>query len=601
MPQFLSNKFYGLSFLLISVVFFSCQNNKTTSTSDSRESRPGVYSGYSEKIYAEDYQINSQYIKMRDGNKIAIDIYRPIDKSSGEVIEKQLPVLWMHTPYNRRYNGENTDALTVENYAGKAANLVPYGYVVATADFRGLYASYGHNEGYNRGEWVGAAQNDAYDITEWLAQQPWSNGKIGMWGCSATGGSQMQAASTAPPSLKAIFPMSFEFDAYSFRVPGGISGSRAGGLEDTTGMTAQEKRDRWAAPVEKDKDSTALKKAVAEHSNNIESAGYIPYRDAFSTKLEDENSRQWWVKSSPSTYLEKINNSGIAMYMAANWNEGFTKHGPFFAYNNIKTPRKLILGPGAHCDWDAVEELTNLDITVEELRFFDYWLKGIDNGIMEEPPVYYFTYNTDEDKQWKSATNWPLPNEKRFKFYLGEGSLSLTKEDVNTGTDKTIVNYDANPATDSIGVIIYETAPLESDMQVTGHPSINLWVSSSDNDGDFIATIQDVSPEGEVSSYNIQGQLRASTRKLTKPPYNNLGLPFHSSSRHDIMPLNAEEPTQLEFPILPTSVIFKKGHKIRLAISFSTRGTEAKNPAPEVTIHRDNDEHVSYLTLPIIE
>ena len=101
-------------------------------------------------------------------------------------------MVWMHTPYNRR---DTQSGLTAANYPGKALQLVKYGYVVAVADFRGTYASFGRNAGYNRGEWQDAARFDAYDITEWLASQPWSNGKIGMWGCSATGGSQMQALS----------------------------------------------------------------------------------------------------------------------------------------------------------------------------------------------------------------------------------------------------------------------------------------------------------------------------------------------------------------------------------------------------------------------
>ena len=133
---------------------------------------------------------------------------------------EKLPVVWMHTPYNRRtYRG----GVAAETYPGFALRLVQHGYVVAVVDFRGVYASFGQNRAYNRGEWLDAARMDAYDITEWFAKQPWSNGQIGMWGCSATGGSQMQAATTAPPSLKAIFPMSGEFDAYSFQVNGGVA------------------------------------------------------------------------------------------------------------------------------------------------------------------------------------------------------------------------------------------------------------------------------------------------------------------------------------------------------------------------------------------
>ena len=105
----------------------------------------------------------------------------------------------MHSPYNRRsFRGEPA----VEAYPGYAIELVPHGYNVAIVDFRGVFASFGRNIGYNRGEWVEAARWDAYDITEWFADQSYSNGNIGMWGCSATGGSQMQALTTRPPSLR---------------------------------------------------------------------------------------------------------------------------------------------------------------------------------------------------------------------------------------------------------------------------------------------------------------------------------------------------------------------------------------------------------------
>ena len=186
--------------------------------------------------------LRSQYVQVSDGTKLAMDLYRPKDKATGKVIDTRLPVLWMHTPYNRRYS--NDKVLTGEGYPGTAAKLVKYGYVVAIVDFRGLYASYGHNVAFNRGEWLTAARRDAYDITEWLAKQPWSNGNIGMWGCSATGGSQLQAATTAPPHLKAIFPMSCEFDAYSFRVPGGMAPAKNAGASVPTQSAIRSKISR---------------------------------------------------------------------------------------------------------------------------------------------------------------------------------------------------------------------------------------------------------------------------------------------------------------------------------------------------------------------
>lgn len=582
-------KKYILSFLLMCSTIFPglCSNSETDS--QKRESSHGKYSGYSEAKYADEYDLSSQYIEMRDGIKLAVDICRPKDKETGKVIDTPLPVLWMHTPYNRRYNDNDRQKMTVDCYAGTASKLVKYGYVVATVDFRGLFASFGHNEGYNRGEWIGSARFDAYDITEWLAKQAWSNGKIGMWGCSATGGSQMQAVTTAPPHLKAIFPMSFEFDVYDFRVPGGISGVR-GGLRPSRpgGPTPQQSRDAMAAPVDNDADSTLLKAAISGHAGTIESEGLLPYRDSYTSEFKDEYSKQWWIKSSPSTYLENINKSGIAMYMAVNWDEGSTKPGPFFAFNNFKVPGKLIIGPGVHCDWFTSVKLTGFDILVEELRFFDYWLKGIDNGIMDEDPIYYYTYNAPKGKEWESAKYWPLPQELRFNYYLENGKLITSEPKESNSGDKTPAN----------SVLVYETPVLMEDMQVTGHPSVNLWISSTTTDVDMVATIKDVSPEGKMVSYNTYGQQRASMRKLNKPPYDYLGLPWHSFIKEDEMLLVPGQPTEMEFTLLPASIIFKAGHKLRLEISFKDRG--ASNQVDnEITVLHDKS-HKSILTLPVI-
>ena len=263
------------SCLIIMVFTISCKTSNSKA-SQKHVSKPGEYSGYSTPLYSEKYDISSQYIEMRDGVKLAVDICRPINSITGKVVEKPLPVVWMHTPYNRRYNNSK-DKLTVESYAGSAAKLVKYGYVVATADFRGLYASFGHNEGYNRGEWTSSARTDAYDITEWFAKQSWSNGKVGMWGCSATGGSQMQAVTEASPHLKAIFPMSFEFDVYDFRMSGGIPGIRGGDRPRKPGDPLPfELRDILAAPVDNDRDSSLLRQAKKDHIGTIEDGGPRP-------------------------------------------------------------------------------------------------------------------------------------------------------------------------------------------------------------------------------------------------------------------------------------------------------------------------------------
>ena len=563
-------------------------------------SKPGEYSGYGDKLY-KGYELSSQYVAVRDGTKLAVDLYRP-KGSDGKVTEDKLPVLWMHTPYNRRtFASASGSGLAGETYPGAAARLVDYGYVVATVDYRGVYASYGKNEGYNRGEWVDAARMDAFDITEWFAMQPWSNGNVGMWGCSATGGSQMQALTVAPPHLKAVFPMRCEFDVYPFGVPGGMSAG-SGDTKAPPMSSSSALRDATAQAVDGDTGGAQLRAAVAEHANNVENAGYVPFRDSMATNIKEV----WWAKSSPHTYLDTIKKSGIAVYAAANWDEAATKYGAFFTVNNLDNPRKLIVGPSTHCAWFSVEKDLGFDITVEERRFFDHWLKGVDNGVMLEPMVYYYTYNEAKGKEWRSSEQWPLPNEKRTAYYLGAKSLGTSKPTEASAKDDAQVEYAVSMGTTSTTSnptpkgISYATEPLDKDVRVTGHPVAELWVSSTATDGDFIATLQDVAPDGKITSYNMHGRLRASLRKEADPPYNNLGLPYHPFNMADVQPLTPNEPTQLRFDLLPISFLFKAGHRIQVTLSFADSVTPRVMPAPSVSIYRDA-MHTSSITLPIIE
>lgn len=555
-------------------------------------SRPGAYSGYSEPIY-DGYEMTSQYIPMRDGTRIAIDIFRPT--LGGEHATEKLPVLWMHTPYHRRNYG---GGLTAENYPGKALKLAKYGYIVAVADFRGLYASFGKNAGFNRGEWQDEARWDAYDITEWLAAQPWSSGKVGMWGCSATGGSQMQALTTAPPSLKAVFPMSCEWDVYPFAAFGGMAPPEGVPTRVMRGGVRQA-RDRSAVPVDDDPDRSLLNAALAEHGNSIETAGYTPFRDS----VAENFANQWWIKSSPHTYKDTIESSGIAIYTAANLDEEGPGYGPPFIFNNLSNPLKFALGPATHCDWTSVEKETGFDILVEELRFFDYWLKGIDNGVMDEAPVTYYTYNLESSNigipGWNTAESWPLPNQQLTEFKLGRHSL-MAKGEPAPGSMAVSVDYEIDNNNFWEKGLHFVTPPLEKDVRITGHPVLRLWLSSSIDDADVVARIDDVAPDGSATYRSVEGRLRASLRKTAEAPYNNLGLPWHPFTEESVQPLVPDEPVELEFDFYVISNLFKKGHQIRLTLNFADRrATPRFEPPPEVTVYFGGDMD-STLILPVV-
>lgn len=555
---------------------------------------PSGLAGLQERTY-DGHQRTSFYVAVRDGTKLAVDLYRPT--RNGVVATENLPVVWMHTPYNRRtYRGGEAAA----TYPGFALQLVPHGYNVAVVDFRGVYASFGQNRAYNRGEWLDAARLDAYDLTEWFAAQPWSNGRIGMWGCSATGGSQIQAATTAPPSLKAIFPMSAEFDAYSFQVNGGVAPPPGAPLRALPGPSI---RDKDAVAVDGRDGLAELRAAVAGHLADGDSVGDVPFRDSVSREV----GTTWWLKSSPHTYLDALKKSGIGVYATANWDEAGTKHGAFLTAANLRGQAKLLIGPGPHCGWAQVKHDTGFDIVQEELRFFDYWLKGVPNGVMEEPAVTYYTYNAPAGQQWRKAGSWPLESEVRDRYYLAEGTLTREKP-TESREDVVAFNRLASLATsttaprESAGenALVYQTQPLKTDLEVTGHPLMNLWIASEAPDADVVARLDDVSPDGSARSFNMHGQFRASGRAQARAPYDNLELPWFGHRAADARTLVAGKPAEVRFVMLPMSYIFKAGQRVRLTLFFSEPGAPtAPGTKARITVLR-GPETPTYVTLPIV-
>jgi uncharacterized protein len=563
----------------------------TFSAGAAQVSAPGQYQGYSPVIY-DGVSRSSLYVPTRDGTRLAIDIFRPT--RAGEPASESLPVIWMHTPYNRRLYGP-THTPTVESYPGYALGLVKYGYNVAVVDFRGLYASFGQNRGYNRGEWVDAARYDAYDVTEWLAHQPWSSGRVGMWGCSATGGSQLQAATTLPPSLKAIMPMSAEFDAYPFVVMGGVQFPPPG--PEMSAAAANAARDANAIAVDGPDGAALLTEAIATHRDNVESPGSLPYRDSRSPSLD----LQWWRTSSPSTYHDALQRGDFGVYVAANWDEAGTKPGSFYTLANLPAGRaKLIVGPRGHCQWNQVQEDTGFSILTEELRFFDHWLKGIDNHVMDQHVTYY-TYNAPKGEEWRSADTWPLASERLTKIYFGD--RTLTREPgPRAGRDRVAMSEAAKASVIKIerqdGGSAYETEPLTADMEVTGNPVAHLWIRTQARDALATVWIDDVAPDDSTRSYQMLGRLLASDRALARAPYDAMRLPWHSFLARAAHPLEADKPTELIFELVPMSYLFKAGHRVRVTVTFTDPRGQVEGASP-VEILRGGRQG-SYLLLPII-
>jgi putative CocE/NonD family hydrolase len=599
--------------VLLAVVFvalWACSDRSTGTTSLPSEtavptieriSHPGIYEGYSQPLYNQ-WNKTSQYVTVRDGTKLAVDIYRPIQ--DGKPVSAPLPVIWTHNRYHRE-NG-------VLNYWLK--EILAHGYIIGSVDVRGGGASYGtQQEPFSPEE-----TQDAYDITEWFAAQPWCDGNIGMYGVSYLGITQYMAASTKPPHLKAIFPSMAMFDMYSFAYPGGVFHNDFLAIWGTL----VKEIDTYGTPVDEDRDGSMLKAALQEHKANRDVymlASSSPYRDSPDTVLKD----QFYKVISPSTYLSEIKNSGIAIYHWAGWYDMYTRDALLW-FNNLNNPQKLVIGPWSHTGSGT------LDDTVEHLRWYDYWLKGIDNGIMQEAPIYYYTMGAPSRLRWHSAWQWPLPGEQPTNYYfsgehsgsvesVNDGSLNLSAPANVTGKDDYQVDYFTTTGTstrwdngaggsfsyadmtrnDRKG-ITYTTPPLAEVVEVTGHPIVHLWITLTARDGDFFVYLEDISETG-ISQYITEGTLRASHRALSTPPYNNLGLPYHRSYAEDLADL-PEQPVELVFDLLPTSYAFDVGHRIRVTITCADKDnalTQELNPPPTVSLYREVD-HASYIVLPIL-
>jgi putative CocE/NonD family hydrolase len=592
-----------LFFVTILVLFSSCAGPTSTNTPEERLSKPGEYKGYSQPLYNERTS-SSQYITMRDGTKLAALILRPAQ--NGKTVTAPLPVIWTHNRYHR-------EGIFAWPWL---RTLVKHGYVMVSVDVRGSGASYGtYRDLFSPEE-----TRDAYDITEWLAVQPWSDGNIGMFGRSYLGITQYMAAGTAPPHLKAIFPEMSEFDRYSFNYPGGVF------HDDFFRQWGNTLKilDSDGSPVNEDPDKIMLQEALKEHADNtdvFDAYLHLPYRDSVFALT----GTQTYITNNPANYLKEIRDSDIPVYHWGGWYDMFPKHALLW-YSNLTNPQKIVIGPWAH------PQLGYLDLATEELRWYDYWLKGIDNGVMSEAPIYYYTMGEGQNSGWHSAWQWPLPEQKLTNFYfdgakadsvdsVNDGSLSLDLPVTTSGVDEYLVDYSTTsgkatrwsagydvmspvyPNTmmfnDEKG-LTYTTPPLTTEVEVTGHPVVHLWVTSSAKDGDFFVYLEDIS-EARFSKYITEGNLRASHRAISTPPFENLGLPYHRSYAEDIADL-PDQPVELVFDLIPTSYIFDVGHRIRVTITCADKDTALTpqlDPPPTVHLYRDAD-HASYIVLPII-
>ena len=549
---------------------------------------------------AADYTRESLYVPVRDGTRLAVNIYRPARGSIS--IAERLPVIFAFTPYRARSREEDgsVSELALDDRLA-LRSLIEAGYVVAVADIRGKGASFGHRRGFqDRTE-----AQDGYELVEWLARQPFSTGNVGMIGCSYLGGTTFQTATTAPPSLKAVFIGASELDKYAFVRNGGIT------AQFNTRPDEPASVDLASLPVDADPDGALLRQAVAEHAQNTPMGPLwygMPYRDSIS----QHTGNAFWEEVGVYNYLDTIRDAGIATYFWGNWRDEPTGQVVLGAAN---LGGKFLAGPGDHC----VPPL-GFDFAGEVVRYFDHHLKGVDNGIEKGPRATYWVEGLDGQGRYVRSNQLPGIEARPVPWFLA-GGRSGTAKSANdgllrsspeaAGADRFTVDYDLPPpeyfafwpgAMDEHG-LSYTTEPLSAAMTLIGFPVSHLTVTSTNPQADVFVYLDQIGADGaaEVISF---GRLRLSHRKLAQAPYETLGLPWHSGLSRDAEDLEPGQRAPLSIAMTPISRVVPAGSRLR----FTIAGADPRqrnlqeirlDPAPEISVLRGGLD-ASRVELPLV-
>jgi putative CocE/NonD family hydrolase len=293
----------------------------------------------------------------------------------------------------------------------------------------------------------------------------------------------------------------------------------------------------------------------------------------------------------------------------------------------LTVPKRLLVRPTDHAGIES--PASDIDYGAEAHRWFDYWLKGIDNGIMDEPPIHYYLQGAEEGREWQSVYEWPIKNQSLTRYYFGNGVPGQTL--INNGLLDTLsptnpsafdaytVDYSTttgssplwtalatshtypNMRSHDAKALTYTTPALKTSVNITGHPVVHLWLTAQATDLDAFAYLEEVDGSGN-STYITEGNLRASHRVLSPAPFYNFGLPWRNHFQTELKPITIGEPLELVFDLRPTAWIFSPGRSIRITVAFADANnfdTPVLVPAPTLNVLRDA-AHPSYVELPII-
>lgn len=480
--------------------------------------------------------IENTWIPLRDGTRLACRLWLPEGAETTPV-----PVVWEYLPYRLR------DRLRVRDEA-TAQLLAPYGVAFARVDIRGS----GNSEGVLIDEYDTPELKDGVEVIAWLAKQPWSNGSVGMRGISWGGINSLQTAAQQPPALKAIMPMGFvnnRFDDDAHYVGGCL----------------EYENYRWGC---------GFKQVMAEPPDPAIvgpewQKQWQQRLDATPPILETWTSHQrfdsYWQRNTIALDYGRIK---CPVYAVSGWLDPYSKAvGTLLA--NLKVPRKGLIGPWGHLFPNLPTPIA-LAWAQEEVRWWHHWLKGIDTGIMDEPMFRaYMPYRTQSEDaempgRWVAERSWPPPATQLQTLHLNAGGqLSATaaaKEKIRYVADKVVGIGKSHWMPAQIGEqtaddqrsLVFDSAPLDTDLEILGYPVAKIRVSANVHVAHVAVRLNEVLPTGEswLVAYGI------------------LNLAHRHSLEHPVA-LQPGEIYDVQVSLYPTAHRFKKGSRIRAAISES--------------------------------
>lgn len=526
--------------------------------------------------------VKNLIIPMSDGVRLAADLHLPEG-------EGPFPLVLEYIPYRK-------DDTTP--YTGHHHYFARHGIIGCRIDCRGT----GSSEGTTSDEYRLVEQRDAVEAIQWLASQPFCDGNIAMFGSSYGGFTALQVACHQPPALKTIVPLYFTDDRYTddchyrggcFRCYYDIGSYGAWMI----GMNA--------SPPYPEYSGDDWGRLWEEHLE-----GNTPYLlEWLSHQTDGEywrcgSVRQNLDKNAPPAGYERIR---IPVFMIGGWRDGYPNP-PWRLFQHLQVPKKLLIGPWNHTPPDRAIPGPRVDYLAEVVRWLDYWLKGRDTGIMEEPPVCLYVQTYDDPKAdrldtsgyWRLEQSVPPEGAQERSFFFGRGgTLNETAP-----PDESSEEYEYRPTVglrgglwsggvpfglptdqrpDEIYSLNYTTEPLEEPLEIIGIPQAVLHVSSTATVMAFVVRLCDVAPDGK-SALVCNGVLNATRRNSLVHPE----------------PLIPGEVYEIVVPLDTTAWRFEKGHRIRVSVCSSDFPNLWPTPYPGRNRLYVGGERLSRLFLPVV-